>query len=423
LSVNLTANDHQWSLVMAVNMANTYDDAVARREYGSGSIYQRKRDKRWVGTLEAGWNSDGTRKRIAVTGKTKAVVQRKLRDKAAELKAGEIALSSRATVKAWADEWLPIKQRSLSPNGYKALRSPIMTWVIPTIGHKRLSSLTPADVRAVETRQRDAGKKGTTCAATQRALFNMLRAAIAEGHTVPQRVLLSKTPDTSPSDRKPLSLPEALAVLAEASELPHGTRWAVALLTGMRQGECLGLTWDAIDFDAGEIVVEWQLQRLNYKDPKNKALGFKVPDEYDARQVHKSVHLVRPKSKAGFRTYPLLPPVADALRSWRMVAPENPAGLVWPTPDGKPRASLADLEEWHDLQDCAGVRHPAGRHYHVHECRNVTATELRNLGADDLVITSLLGHTSIGTSRGYMAIDREAKTKALEGIARALQIG
>lgn len=411
---------------------------TTRREYGSGSIYQAhikdcpkpqnaKGDLTckcpWRGATDAGFTRTGNRRRVTVSGRTKAEVQRKLRDKVAEVKAGEVVMSPTTTVKAWADAWLPIKQTRMSPNGYAALRSPIRKWVVPTIGHKRLTSLTPADVRAVEQAQRDAGLKGTTAAATQRALFNLLRAAIAEGHSVPQRVLLSPTPVTSPSDRKPLSVAEALSVLAVASELPHGTRWAVALLTGMRQGECLGLTWDAIDFENEQIVVEWQMQRLTYADKHDRSKGFRVPHEHDSRQVYKAWHLVRPKSKAGYREYPLLPQVAQALRGWRMVAPENPLNLVWPNVHGRPADSKQDLEEWHALQGAAGIGHPAGRYYHVHECRNVTATQLRSAGVDGKTITSLLGHTTLSTSEGYMEIDRDAKRQALEHVARRLELG
>lgn len=392
-----------------------------RREYGGGSVYQRK-DGKWVGAAQAGFTASGGRRRVTVIGRTEAEAQRRVRDKIAEIKAGEVVMSPTTTVKAWSNTWLPIKERDLSPKGFSALAGPIRKWVIPTIGHKRLTALTPADVRAVEQVQRDAGLKGTTCAATQRALFNMLRAAVAEGHAVPTRVLMARTPKTSPSDRQPLSTPEALAVLAVASELPHGTRWAVALLTGMRQGECLGLTWDAIDFDTNTITVEWQLQRLPYRDKKDRSKGFRIPEEYEARQVHKAWHLVRPKSKAGFRVYPLLGPIADALLAWREACPPSPVGLVWPNALGRPASHQDDLEEWHALQGTAGVGHPAGRYYHVHECRNVTATELRKAGADGLTITSLLGHTSLSTSEGYMRVDVESKRAALEKVAAMLEL-
>jgi len=392
-----------------------------RREYGAGSIYQRK-DGKWVGATQAGFTASGGRRRVTVIGGSKAEVKRRLRDKIAEVKAGEIVMSPNITVKAWADAWLPLKERELSPKGFNALGSPVRRWIIPTIGARRLSQLTPADVRKVEQAQRDAGLKGTTCAATQRALFNMLRAAIAEGHAVPPRVLMAKTPKTSPSDRQPLSVPEALAVLAAASELPHGTRWAVALLTGMRQGECLGLTWDAIDFETNIITVEWQLQRLPYRDKKDRSKGFRVPEEFECRQVHKAAHLVRPKSKAGFREYPLLEPIAKALLAWREACPPSAVGLVWPNALGKPASHIDDLEEWHALQGAAGVGHPAGRYYHVHECRNLTATELRKSGADGLTVTSLLGHTSLSTSEGYMRVDVESKRAALEKVAHMLEI-
>ena len=393
-----------------------------RREYGTGSIYPLANGK-WRGAIDAGYTRTGGRRRLTITGRTEAEARRKLRDKIAEVKAGEVALSPNITVKAWADAWLPIKQAALSPKGYAALAGPVRTWIVPTIGSRRLNSLTPADVRAVEQAQRDANRAGATAAATQRTLFNMLRAAIAEGHTVPQRVLLAPMPKTKASDRQPLTIPETLAVLAQASELPHGTRWAVALLCGMRQGECLGLTWDAVDLDNLELRVEWQLQRLPYVDKHDRSKGFRVPHEHESRHLYKSWHLVKPKSKAGVRIYPLIPQLADALRQWQAVAPMSPYGLVWPEPDGKPRWDQRDRDEWQDLQAAAGVTHPSGRPYHVHECRNVTATELRNVGADDLTITSLLGHTQITTSHGYMRVDIDAKRAALEKVARVFEIG
>lgn len=392
-----------------------------RREYGSGSVYQRK-DGKWIGAAQAGFTKTGGRRRVTVVGRTEAEAKRRLRDKVAEIRAGEVVMSPTTTVKAWADKWLPIKEAELSPNGYKALSSPIRRWVIPTIGHKRLAQLTRDDVRAVEQKQREAGRKGTTCAATQRALFNMLRAAIAEGHAVPTRVLMAPMPKTSMSDRRPPTLPEALALLAKASELPHGTRWAAALLLGMRQGECLGLTWDEVDLEAETITVAWQLQRLPYRDKADRSKGFRVPAEYEHRQVYKSWHLVRPKSKAGAREYPMLPFLAEALWAWRDVCPPTGAGLVWPTPDGKPRHHAEDLAEWHALQDAADVRHPSGRHYHVHECRNWTATELNRAGADASTMTALLGHTDVATSQGYIVVDTAAKRAALEKVAAMLQL-
>lgn len=402
-----------------------------RREYGTGSVYQAhargcpkgKCSCPWRGAAGAGFTRTGARRRVTVSGRTEAECKRRLRDKLADIKAGEVSMSPTTTIKAWADTWLPIKRGELSPSGYNALASPIRRWIIPTIGQRRLASLTPADVRAVESAQRDAGRKGTTCAATQRALFNMLRAAQAEGHAVPPRVLLTPTPKTKNSDRRPLTIPESLAVLAQASELPHGTRWAVALLNGMRQGECLGLTWEHVDLENLEIRVEWQLQRLVYLDRKNPGLGFRVPHEHESRHLYKSWHLVKPKSKAGARSHPILPPIAEALAKWREVCPPNKYDLVWPEVDGKPRWDTHDRDEWQALQVAAGIAHPSGRPYHVHECRNVTATELHATGADDLTITSLLGHTSISTSQGYMRVSADAKREALARVAQLLELG
>jgi site-specific recombinase XerD len=87
---------------------------------------------------------------------------------------------------------------------------------------------------------------------------------------------------------------------------------------------------------------------------------------------------------------------------------------------GRPANNKHDLEEWHALQGSAEVGHPAGRYYHVHEARNLTATQLDELKASENVITSLLGHASIVTSRGYMRVHAEGKRVALEALGARL---
>lgn len=409
---------------------------MARNDYGGGSAYQLhtkdcprpKNAKgestckcRWRGAFEADWAASGARKRITVTGRSEAEVKRKIRDKRAERDRGESG-AARITVKAWADQWLEMKRRTLRPKGYQAAAGSVRTWIVPTLGKRRLSELTPADVRAVARAQLDAGRKGTTAAATQRTLFNMLRDAIVEGHAVPQRVLLTKAPTVQKSDRRPLEVGESLACLAVAQDLPHGMRWVFALLHGIRKAECLGATWDQLDFETGVYTVRWQLQRFPYLDPRDKSKGFRVPDGLDFIHLHKAWHLTPPKSAAGEREHVLLPGELDALRRWREVAPENPWGLIWPSERGTPADEEDDLDEWHAIQGMAGVGHPAGRYYHVHECRNLAAELLRAQGADDLVIQSLLGHTDIATSRAYMRVGLDAKRDAIQRVAGVLGI-
>ena len=43
---------------------------MARRAYGTGSVTQRKRDGKWVATIDVGWTERGTRRRITVTAAT-----------------------------------------------------------------------------------------------------------------------------------------------------------------------------------------------------------------------------------------------------------------------------------------------------------------------------------------------------------------
>jgi len=391
--------------------------------YGDGGLYQRASDGLWIGTLEAGWTAKGTRRRITVSGKTEAIVKRKLRDKRREIEdQGVTSTSARATVKSAAEDWLKVIELRLAPNSYAASRTAVRRWIIPTIGHKRFDLLSPADVRAVATAQRTAGNGSSTQLRTHSVLMTFLKWAMAEGYPVHPRLLVVEKPIKAVNDRLDLSVPQAVAVLEQAATLPHGSRWVAALLQGMRQAESLGLTWDMVDLGSETLTVWWQLQPLRYRVPRDRSSGFRIPDGYEARQLKGALHLVRPKSEKSRRVIPLVPWMLSALTAWRDLAPYSPHGLVWPNLDGTPRYYKTDDAEWYALQDAAGVRHPEGRRYTVHEARHTTAQLLLEAGVDPAVITAILGHSSIVTSRAYMHTKQSQAREALGRVAHALEL-
>lgn len=426
---------------MATEMA-TVGIMGKRREYGTGSVYQRKSDGLWIGTLEAGFTTSGRRRRVTVSAKTKGEAQRRLRDRRHQIEIhGATDLDPRATVKRWADQWLPEQGRTLRPSSYVATRSALRNWIIPTFGHKRIGDLTPADVRAVTDAQRAAGRSASTTRRTYSVLMSLLKAAQLEGHPVPQRLFATTAPANSTNDRDAMTVEQALAILPWAGELHHGSRFLAALMQGLRQGEALGLTWDQVDLATGTLTVSWQLKPLPYshgcdggdREPScgRRAAScpsatFRVPDGYESRRLAGALHLARPKSRAGYRVIPIVPVMTEALERWKQVqadlVPDNPHNLVWPNLDGAPTYYKVDDEEWYGLQQAADVQHPAGRLFTIHEARHTTATLLLECGVDPSVIVAIMGHSDILTTRGYQHVRTERAREALQLVAERLQI-
>lgn len=401
--------------------------AKARRAYGTGSIWEDKARGRWVGTIETGWNTRGGRRRSTVTGKSKAIVQRKIREKLREAEQRQApTVGGKPTVKVWADQWLEDTSRLRKPTTWQANKSQVANWIIPTIGHRRLEALRPADVRAVERAMEAAGRKPSTVSRCRAVLDKMLKDAALEGHPIPQAVLLVEGVGAGENDRDAIPLPDALALLATSAERPDASRWVAALLQGMRPAECRGLTWACVDFDEDVLDVSWQLKPLQYKIPRDRSSGFNIPRNYTARQVHGALHLVRPKTPSSWRVIPLVPWMREALLAWRDLCPPSRAGFVWPDPDGTPRDDKDDRAAWVQLQDAAQVAHldgEQGRRYTLYEARHTTATLLREAGVDDETIIAIMGHASILSTKAYLHTNRTKVRAALDQVAARLELG
>ena len=409
---------------MADDMADWPGGPMSRRDYGTGSVYQRASDGRWLGVIDAGYTANGTRRRITVTAKTKKAAQNKLRDKRNELDAqGHHNVRRTITVAKWSEQWLAAIQPHVRPSAYDTDVAATKA-VVAAIGAVKLADLSPADVRAVAARLRSAGKSTSTALRYHGSLMRMLKAAALEGYTIPPNVLLAEKPKAAVNDRTAVTVEHAILALGVATGQSDGSRWALAFLQGLRQAEALGLTWDAVDLEAGTLTVSWQAKSLRYLDRKQPELGFRVPDGYEARHLVGAAHLVRPKSAAGWRVQPLVPVAVEALRAWRAVSPPNEHRLVWPgsTRKGKtwPRNPAADREQWEAIQAEAGIAHEAGRPYHVHEIRHGTATLLMALGVPESVRIEIMGHSTIASTRAYEHVDLEQARAALAGVAARL---
>lgn len=406
-----------------------------RRSHGSGSVTQRK-DGYWIGRYEAGYTASGARRRRTVTGKTKSEAERRLREamKIAQEDGRADGADVRLTVKGWSETWLPMHQKKVRPNTYTTNAGALRKWVLPTIGHKRLSSLTPADIRAIATAAIDAGRSTTTARQAQTVATGMLKAARLEGHTVPERIFDVELVPQAPSDRDVIPEADAVAILDASLEHPReAARWGLALLAALRPGEACGLRWSDIDFDEALVKVEWQLQSLPYLDRADKARGFRVPLNYEAVRLYGAYHLTRPKNRRGYRLVPLVSDAVNALAAWRAVAPPNEWGLVFTDTDPRDgrgnaavvRSKKIDARHWIEVQDRAQVAHvdgTQGRRYVNYENRHTTATLLDMLGVPASVREQIVGHSAMVAARHYVHVQQTDARAALESVSARLEL-
>jgi integrase len=401
---------------------------MSRRASGTGSVITRK-DGRLVLCIEGGWNRHGVRRqirRVTPKGTTRPEADRMLLRLLRETNPETAA--SPTTVKTYADVWLPRVQQHLRPSSLMVTVA-ALRWIVPAIGHRRLDRLTPGDIRAVSKAILDGSLAPSTASRYRGVLAKMLKDARLDGHQVPAVVDDVEGVPQGESTRGAIPTDHAILILAAAAERPDRSRWAAALLQGMRPAEVLGLTWDHVDLDKGMVLIEWQLQALPYLVARDRRSGFKVPVSYVAHQLEGRWHLVRPKTKSGQRYIAMDGLLVEWLRDWYRIAEPSPHNLVW-SEHGHPIDPKDDRKAWRDVchaarewQQQAGQTTNLVKVYDLYAARHTTATLLSELGASDEVITAIVGHSSIASTRPYKHARAEAERAALRAVAERLGIG
>src|SRR5579884_1813100 len=109
-----------------------------RRGNGEGSIYQRKSDGKWVGSITVGPNQ-----RKVFYGKTRKEVKDKLTEALHELQQGTLVTGSSLTTGQFLKDWLEnTHRRRVRPRTYERYKQAIELHIVPALGHIPLKELT-----------------------------------------------------------------------------------------------------------------------------------------------------------------------------------------------------------------------------------------------------------------------------------------
>lgn len=411
--------------------------ATTRRDAGSGSVYQRESDGRWVATLELGYIG-GKRKRKTLTARTKPGVVAKLKKARGQLDTTGAIAPKAPTVATWLHKWLDeIAALRVSPKTLATHRSCVTQHLVPNIGHIRVDQLTPEHVlelhktlRATPAARSDGTLAESAVLRTHAVLSRALTDAIRVGYVNRNVAKLVDRPGRGTPKVEFLDLDQSTKLIAAIADLPFGSRWAFALLTGQRQGECLGLRWSHLELadDHGFADVAWQLQRLGYKhgcgdeecgrrfagDCPERALD--VPPGYEYEQLDGGLCLIRPKGSVR-KVVPLIPSLVAWLRRHEGEQPPGKHDLVWTRDGGRPIDLRQDYEAWLDLLDALDL--PRVK---LHSLRHSCVSLHMSLGTSENMLLQMVGHSTIAAARRYQHLDRPAALAAAVKLGRVLKL-
>ena len=249
--------------------------------------------------------STGKRKQKRIGGfKTKKEAEKALAQLIADYGRGELRLPSKQTVAEFLREWISSKRGKVSENTLRQYTEITEMHLIPALGNLKIDKLSPWHVQRYISSKlsggRLDGKGGNLSPSAVHYHYRVLRAAMNSAVRLEvitkNPVLQAEPPKLPPPSPVALTDEQFKTILKAVQGTWLETPVVIAVNTGMRLGEVLGLRWKNVDFGNRAIyVVETLKQRkcgqMTFGPPKNqKPRTVDIPDELAAYlERHKAV--------------------------------------------------------------------------------------------------------------------------------------
>lgn len=415
-----------------------------RRGKGEGCISKRtKIDEKtgkeitigWQGYVTVGYDTEGKKaKRKYFSGKTRKEIQDKINEVAGQVSKGTYKEVEKIKVADWFNVWLDEYQKSsLRPTTFESYEMQIDRHILPAIGHIQLNQLQTYHLQTLyNDKQKDGarldGKPGPLSPRSVRYIHMICHAALEqakkEGKIISNPADAVKLPADTKKDVKFFDTEQVKTFLAEANETHHFAAYFLALNTGMRRGELLGLRWKDVNLKQGYITITQSLVRsggkLVFQPPKtklsNRTIGI-------SSQVVESLKFHRKKQQDAMK---------DADKSYN-----KEHGLVFCNELGEPICPRGFTRHYERIIERANkkieiegkknewkpedIEKKKLKKISFHGLRHTFATLCLQQGTDPRTIQEALGHHKVAfTLDVYSGVTAQMKQEATDKIGSLL---
>lgn len=360
------------------------------RGHGEGSIYKRK-DGLWVAQILA----QGTK--LYKYCKTQHEAREWLQETRSQMQSGMSLAASQVTLNQFLQQWLESHKTSIRLKTAAQYDQIVNQYLSPGIGRIKLKELRPDHIQALYNSCLKAGKSERTVLLIHAVLNRALNQALKWGLIGRNPALGTTHPKYKHNEMKTLTDSQVRDLLRVVKGSKYEALYLLAVSTGLREGELLGLKWSDVDWETRRLKVQRQLQRLS-----GHGLFFSEP-----------------KSQAGKRSVVLSTVVVSRLKSHRVIQAyerlfagdawqEN--DLIFPSTIGTPRDPRNLFKHFKSL-----LKQAALPDIRFHDLRHTAATLMLQQGIHPKVVQERLGHADISlTLRTYSHVLPDIQEEAAE---------
>jgi integrase len=349
-----------------------------KRGNGEGSIYPVKdKSGRVIGYRGSYWihTAEGSKRRY-LSGKKREDVADKLAKALSNRADGLVFDGEDLTVGEYLKRWLTDSARgSVRRSTYESYRRQVERYMVPALGRIKLTKLTYMHVQGLYRQMQDRGLSARTVQYTHAVLHRALKQAV-RWSMIPRNVCEGvDAPQVRREEMRPLNAEQARGLLRSASGERLEAFYVMAVHTGMRPGELLGLRWEDVT----------------------------LSDEGGTLQLNRALsdgELATPKTKGSRRRIRLSAGSAKALKAHRRRQLEEMMhksalwqdyGLVFPSSVGTPLSHRNVVRSFKTLLKRADL--PSS--VRLYDLRHTCATLLLSRNVHPKYVQELLGHASI----------------------------
>ncbi len=353
---------------------------TTRSGNNTGSIRKRSNGS-WEARVTVGRDpKTGKQIQKSIYGQTKKDVRQKMQQLIIDVDHGNYHEPVKMTVQEWMDEWLKVfcknKLKQYTFTSYDVI---IRTHINPHIGQVRLEALRGIDVQRMYNELMDTGMAPKTIKNIAAVMHKAFSIAIKQDLINANPCDKAEIPTAPRKEIKPLADAEIPVFLRAIQGHPMENAFALCLFAGLREGECLGLSWSQIDFDKGTITVSQQLQKEKVKGGKYFIAPF--------TKSNKSRTFMPPMIAFEYLKAERKRQLANQLAAGTLW--DNSENLVFTNAFGRHLAIFTFYNAFKKV--AASIGRPDAR---PHDLRHTTATVAIASGADIKSVQSLLGHAT-----------------------------